>query len=326
MARRRPLGRKLFRSILPILLVVSFFLVAAIVWIIYGVTRPPRQAYLVTPQAFAQISGPGLVVSEETWSNLDGSKARGWLLRGTQGSPAIILLHRYGADRSWVFNLAVKLHETTSFTILCPDLRGHGLNPPVQWTSFGPREADDVLSALEFLHGLKAAGNKPQVGEQLGIYGIELGGYAGLRAAARDPKVRALVLDSVPESPDDLLLAAVKSTRGVDNRLSRLLAHIGIRAYFLGRYDNTATCDAARALNGPRVLLLSGAGADYLRASTAALTRCFKQPNNVEARTDLPLTGYQQPLATGEQGEVYDRQVIEYFDRTLRAASPEAAQ
>src|SRR5215813_8254663 len=99
MGRRRPLGRKLLRSILPILLVVSVFFVAAIAWIIYGGTRPPRQAYLVTPQSFAQISGPGLVVTDETWSNHDGTKARGWLLRGTEGGPAIILLHRFGADR-----------------------------------------------------------------------------------------------------------------------------------------------------------------------------------------------------------------------------------
>jgi len=197
------------------------------------------------------------------------------------------------------------------------------LNPTVQWTSFGSREGDDVLSALEFLRGLKTPGNQPQVGQQLGIYGIELGGYAGLRAAARDQKVRALVLDSLPEAPDQLFLAAVKSARGIDTPISQILARIGIRAYFLGRYDNTATCDVARTVNGPRILLLSGPGADYLRAPTVALARCFGSPNNVEARTDLALTGYQQPSATGEQGEAYDRQVIEFFDRTLRAAAPE---
>ncbi len=40
-----------------------------------------------------------------------------------------MLLHRYGGDRSWLFNLGVKINETTNFTILWPDLRGHGENP-----------------------------------------------------------------------------------------------------------------------------------------------------------------------------------------------------
>ncbi len=72
----------------------------------------------------------------------------------------MVFLHRYGADRSWLFNLGVKLNETAGFTILWPDLRGHGLNPPVNWTSFGTREGDDLIAALRFLHTLKVgAGN-----------------------------------------------------------------------------------------------------------------------------------------------------------------------
>jgi hypothetical protein len=35
-------------------------------------------------------------------------------------------------------------------------------------------------------------------------------------------------------------------------------------------------------------------------------------------RTDLPLSGFSLPSATGEQGEAYDRVVIEFFARNLR--------
>jgi len=38
----------------------------------------------------------------------------------------------------------------------------------------------------------------------------------------------------------------------------------------------------------------------------------------VEIRTDLPLTGLSLPSATGEQGEGYDRIVIDFFDKYLR--------
>jgi pimeloyl-ACP methyl ester carboxylesterase len=318
MARRRH-GRKLIRSLLPIALVLLLVLVGATGWIVYAVTRPPRQAYLVTPQAFQQISGPVLKATDETWTNRDGTKARGWLLRGAEGAPAVVFLHRYGADRSWVFNLGVKLHETTNFTILWPDLRGHGLDPPVSWTSFGGREGDDVLAALDYLHMLKGERGLALVGERVGLYGVELGAYAALKAALQDSRVRVLVLDSVPSGPDELLHAAVRGDLGIDNRPIQYLARIATRIYFLGRYNNTPSCQLAAALPSQRALLLSGDDAGYLNNSTTALARCFPNQGNVEVKTGLPLTGFQQPSATGEQGEGYDRRVIEFLDKNLRA-------
>ena len=75
--------------------------------------------------------------------------ARGWLLKGAEGAPAVVLLHRYGGDRSWLFNLGVKINETTNFTILWPDLRGHGENPLIRWTSLGVREGDDLIGGAQ---------------------------------------------------------------------------------------------------------------------------------------------------------------------------------
>jgi pimeloyl-ACP methyl ester carboxylesterase len=106
-----------------------------------------------------------------------------------------VLLHHYGADRSWLFNLGVKINEATNFTILWPDLRGHGLVPPVQSTSFGTFEGDDVLAALDFLRGQKSDDGNKLVGSQVGLFGVELGGYAALRAAAKDNSVTVLTLD-----------------------------------------------------------------------------------------------------------------------------------
>src|SRR5207253_8686303 len=106
-----------------------------------------------------------------------------WLVRGAEGSPSVILLHRYGADRSWLLNLAVKLNETTNFTVLWPDLRGHGENPPVNRTFFGAVDGDDVTAAIDYLHTLKTTDGKPQVTRPVGVYGVELGAYASLYAA-----------------------------------------------------------------------------------------------------------------------------------------------
>lgn len=318
MAIRRRFGRKLFKSLLPILLILLVALVIALGAIVRNITRPPRQAYFVTPQSFTNISGRVLRVTDETWRNRDGTAARGWLLRGGEGAPAVILLHRYGGDRSWLFNLGVKINEASNATILWPDLRGHGLNPAVKWTTFGGREGDDVLAALDFLRSQKGD-NKPQlVGERFGVYGVELGAYAALRGASQDSSIQALALDSLPGSPDELVNVALGNKLGVSNSVLLFPARVATRVYFLGKYDNTSACELAARVKNSRVLLLAGVDDSYLRDSTRSTASCFPAASNLDVRTDLPLTGYTLPSATGAQGEAYDRPVIDFFVKSLR--------
>ncbi|MGH9904187.1 MAG: hypothetical protein ACRD8U_01240 [Pyrinomonadaceae bacterium] len=317
MPPRRRLGKKFLKSLLPILLLLAVAMIVALAFIVYGVTRPPRRAYLVTPEEFSQISGPVLRVTEEAWSNGDGKRARGWLLRGIDGAPAVWMAHRNGADRSWLFNLGVKINETTNFTVLWIDLRGHGLNPPVGWTSFGSYEGDDIIAAIDFLRTLKTTNGQRLIGENIGLYGVELGAYAALHAATRDNKVIAMVLDSVPRNPDELLEAAVRDDLLMNLRPVLAISRLATRIYFLGGYKNTSSCAIAASLENRRILLLSGRDAGYLRDSTVALARCFPK-SKVEIKADLPLTGFRLPSATGEQGEAYDRQVIDFLDRNLR--------
>ena len=318
MTKSTRLFKSFSRLLLPVVLLVVVAVGAGAVWMVYTLARPAKSPYLVTPNKYGQLSTRAAQVTEETWANRDSSTARGWLLRGAEGSPAIILLHRYGADRSWLLNLGVKLNETTNFTVLWPDLRGHGVEPPVSWTSFGGRETEDVGAALDYLRSLKTQ-ERPLVGPHVGLYGVELGAYAALRAGAGSESVRALVLDSVPDSPNEVLNAAVRERTGLNNSLLKWLARNGTRIYFISGYDNTRSCEAAAKMGDRRVLLLAGNGPEELRASTLAVAQCFPNPAGLEVRGDLPLTGYNLPSATGEQGEAYDRRVIDFFDRALRA-------
>lgn len=318
MATRRRIGKKLFKSLLPILLILFVALLIALGSIVRGITRPPRQAYFVTPQSFTHISGRVLKVTDETWRNRDGTGARGWLLRGGEGAPAIVLLHRYGGDRSWLFNLGVKLNEASNATILWPDMRGHGLNPPVKWTSFGDREGDDVLAALDFLRSLKGDSRPQLIGDRVGVYGVQLGAYAALRAASQDSSIGVLALDSLPRSPDELVSATLRQDVGVGASVLSFPTRIAMRVYFLGKYDNTNSCDLAARLKNTRVLLLAGVDNSYLQESTRSVASCFPTPANLEVNTNLPLTGLTLPSATGEQGEGYDRPVIDFFVKNLR--------
>ncbi|MEO8435660.1 MAG: alpha/beta hydrolase [Pyrinomonadaceae bacterium] len=317
MAHRRTPGKRVAVAMMPIALLILLAVGSVTVWLGRSITRPLQGAYLVTPQTFSQLSGPVLKATDETWPNRDGTESRGWLLRGTPGAPAVILYHRFGADRSWLLNLSVKINEATNFTVLWPDLRGHGLDPPVKWSSFGTYEADDVSAAIDFVRSLKAPGGAAQVGDKIGLYGVELGAYAVLAAAERHPEVRALVLDSVPSGPDDLLDSAAGSSLGTNNVLLRRLARVGVRIYFMGKYRNTPSCQLAASFPKKHVLLISGEDAGYLRDSTTQLQGCFGAAA-LEAKTDLPLTGLNLPSATGQVGEGYDRVVIDFFDKALR--------
>lgn len=318
MPPKRRIGKRLIKSFLPIALVIVLAVVGSLCFIVYCVSRPEKRPYVVTPESFSRISGRALKVTDETWTTLDGRTARGWLLKGAESSPAVVLLHRYGGDRSWLFNLGVKINETTNFTILWPELRGHGEDPPISWTSLGGREGDDVAAALNYLRSLKSDNQKPLVGEKFGIYGVELGAYSALKAAQKESKIKVLVLDSVAQSPSGLLQDAVSNCVGIDNSFVHYFSGLAMRAYLLGSYDDTNACDFANSTSDPRVLLLSGPDAGELREATAALQSCFPTPTNVETRTDLPLSGFSLPSATGEQGEAYDRIVIDFFDRNLR--------
>jgi hypothetical protein len=91
-----------------------------------------------------------------------------------------------------------------------------------------------------------------------------------------------------------------------------------MRLYTLGNYDDTPSCAFASELKDRHALLLAGEDARHLRESTVALARCFPDQFKVETLTDLPLTGFTLASAPGEQGELYDRRVIDFFNRTLQ--------
>jgi pimeloyl-ACP methyl ester carboxylesterase len=313
---RRPIVR-ILRTLLPSLAILAIGLIGFGVWVVYKAAHPPQNPYLVTPDSFKILSDQGVKAAEETWSNSDGTKARGWLLRGDEGKPAVILLHHYSADRSWVLNLGVKLNEATKFTVLWPDLRGHGQSPPVKWTSFGGCETDDAGSAIEFLRSLKTSDGKPLVGENIGMYGLELGGYVSVLTAKKDPKIRALVLDSVPSSSETMLYNIVKSRSAYDWGFLRPLTRAGATLYLQQCFQDKQTCDEATQINNRHVMLLTGADTSIYRESTISLSACFPKTNTIERHSDLPLSGLNLIIANGEQSETYDRRVIDFFNKAL---------
>ena len=318
MGKTKRLVKSFTRLVLPIIVLGVLAVAAASVWLVYTVAVPPKQAYLVTPEKYGQLSTRGSKVTDENWKNRDGSQSRGWVLRGSENAPAVILLHRYGSDRSHLLDLGVKLNEATNFTVLMPDQRGHGTNPTINFTSFGGCEADDISGALEFLRGLKTEAQTPLIGQSIGIYGVEMGALVALSVAAKDEYVKALVLDSVPESSDAVLAAAVGARFPFASSVTSKIARLGTYAYFYnGCYMRDAVCETAKSVSKRQILLLAGSDAAQFQDSTSALAKCFPNPAKIESKLDLNPSGYGITNASLEQSEAYDRRVIEFFKLAL---------
>lgn len=318
MAKTARLFKSLTRLLLPALLLVVAAVVAGSVWLVYATAHPQNSRYLVTPDKYGQLSSRAAQVTNETWANRDGSGSRGWLLRGAEGSPAVILLHKFGADRSYVLNLGVKLNESTNFTVLMPDQRGHGEDPPVRNASFGGCESEDAVSAIEFLRSLRSPGNAPLIGKDIGVYGVEMGAMVALSMAAADPSVKAVAVDSVPQDSDSILKETVDRQFPFASFATTKLASLGTYMYFFdGCYRRGQVCDLARRIEGRRVLLLSGVDAQEYQDSTSRLAKCFPSNNRMEAKLDLSPSGFSIVKASIEQSEAYDQRLIDFFRAAL---------
>jgi pimeloyl-ACP methyl ester carboxylesterase len=317
-----PQIKRLFKSFSRLLLPVVILLIVAVmiasILLVHTVSAPPQAAYLVTPEKYGQLSTRGARVTDETWTNRDGTQSRGWLLKGAENLPAVVFLHAYGADRSHVLNLAVKLNEATNFTVLMPDERGHGINPTSAASSFGGCESDDALGAVEFLRGLKSENNVNLVNQNIGFYGVEMGALGALNAAAKDVGIKALALDSVPYNSDVVLASAVEKRFPFASSVTSKIANVGTPFYFYnGCYRRDATCDLAKTISDRRVLLLAGSDAADLQDSTAKLNRCLPSSTTVEAKIDLNPSGYNLMNASLEQSAAYDQRVINFFKIAL---------
>ncbi|MGI8641498.1 MAG: hypothetical protein ACR2MG_16330 [Pyrinomonadaceae bacterium] len=318
MAKITRLFKSFFRLLLPVVILLILAFAAAAVWLVHKTAHPPQNSYLVTPEKYGRFSTRGAQVTEETWTNGDGTSARGWLLRGAENAPAVIMLHRYGADRSYVLDLGIKINEATNFTILMPEQRGHGENASINFTSFGGCEADDALSAIKFVRSLKTDSQTTLVGQSIGFYGVEMGAIAALSTAAKDESIKALVLDSVPLNSDELLASAISQRFPFASLLTSKIAAKGTYLYFYdGCYKRDSMCDLIKSIEHRQVLLLAGSDAPDFQASTAKLSKCFPGETKVEAKTDLSPSGYGITNASLEQSEAYDRKVIDFFKETL---------
>src|SRR6266849_4223121 len=189
-----------YTKILTALLAVAFFAVLAATaiagFLLYRIVKPQRTSTDISMESF-----PGRPETVNFRLPQLGTR-EGWFFPGLRGAPTIVLCHGYESSRGELLTLVSALQDH-QYNVFVFDFAAHGGNVGI--TTFGYREVEEVRAAIDVL----AARNDVDPG-RFGVWGYNLGAYAALRAAEDDKRIRALVLDSVYDLPEQMVKVGVE--------------------------------------------------------------------------------------------------------------------
>jgi pimeloyl-ACP methyl ester carboxylesterase len=189
-----------YTKLIMALLALVFFAVLATTsiagFLVYRIVKPQRTSSEINMASFPgrpevmDFEVPGL------------GKREGWFFPGQRGAPTILLLHGYESSRGELLTLVSALQDH-QYNVFIFDFAAHGANAGI--TTFGYREADETRTAIDLI----AARNDVDP-TRFGLWGYNLGAYSALREAENDRRVRALVLDSVYDKPEQMVKVGVE--------------------------------------------------------------------------------------------------------------------
>jgi pimeloyl-ACP methyl ester carboxylesterase len=310
MAKRLNPILRFSRALLPIAVGLMVVVGAFEVWLVYRVTHPRRTNFEVTPNHYQLFTGEGVSWTEEQWDNTDGTVATGWYLRGATAAPAIVLNHGYSKNRAELLNLGVKLCEV-GYHVLLPDLRGHG-NSSVSYTSLGIHEKDDLNAAINYLKSKKNAQGQLLVdGNRIGVYGVSLGGYAALTAAAENPTIKVVIADSAYPKPNWLTQSVLKEMFSSDPPLLNQFADWGLRGYFWGHYNETSAEDALSRYRDQKLWLVTN------QSNTPLATDLNQTTLDLFQQAQFPKEVIKVERARAEAQDAYDDRIVAIFRKDL---------
>ena len=166
---------------------VSYFIAS-------GVTRAERAEFDDHPTDY------GLEYEDVEFVSRKGDVTlMGWYLPSPGCEASVILVHGISSNRTSREATRIAAHLVEEcFNVLLFDLRAHGTSGGARITG-GIDEAQDVLGAYDYL---QSRGSHPH---RIGVLGRSMGAGAAVLAAAAEPGIRALVLDSTYAKVNDLI-------------------------------------------------------------------------------------------------------------------------
>jgi pimeloyl-ACP methyl ester carboxylesterase len=192
---------KWYTKLLIALSALIFFAVLATTaiagFLVYRIVKPQRSSTEINMASFpgrpevADFEVPGGIGQRE-----------GWFFPGLRGAPTIILCHGYESSRGELLTLESTLQDH-QYNVFIFDFAAHGANGGI--STLGFREVDELRAAIDLL-----AARTDVDPARFGVWGYNLGAYVALREAENDKRIRALVLDSVYDQPQQMVKVGVE--------------------------------------------------------------------------------------------------------------------
>ena len=211
---------------------------------IFQVAHPPRIHEVIHPADF-------LLRSDDiSFQSTDGVPLTGWLIHGERDAPVILLCHDLGQSKSAFVDRVVPL-QRAGYNLFLIDFRGHG-GSGGKGSTLGTEERYDVLGAIDFLRT-----RRDLSAERIGLWGVGMGAYAAVLAAAERKEVVALALDSLyPDVPTYLDRTLF---RGVPESASNVTRYASFfyGPYFQWRIPKGAAARGVSALSDRNLLFIA---------------------------------------------------------------------
>jgi esterase/lipase len=268
----------------------------------YRVMTIQNETEAVTPAAYLLSSYVPL-----NFKDREGGEHEGWLLLGLKGAPAVIISHGYNSNRSDMLPLATALHENhfNAYVYNFACLRAKRF-----FSDLGVRQAAELMQAIETV--TRQPGVNPH---RVGLFGTNLGGYASLVAAAQSPKVKALAVDTIYETPEQMLKSQVDQSLGGSSPFFRFLTGAEFRLFTLKTRPYRVRENLPKLENTAKLFIV-GRDVPSLAGITEGLYAAAPPPKQLRV-----MEHSQSTLASSAEKKEYENQVITFFldNLSLRA-------
>ena len=292
------------KTAMNILIGITILIIAFSFILVYANTHPPKYPLHVPPSMYKA------EYENISFTSEDGILLKGWLMKPAQHvkrSPAIIICHGLGANRSDFTELAASLVQRGYF-VLTFDFRAHGESSGSR-TSLGLHEQKDIAAALACIKT-----HSEIAPERIGIYGFSLGGSSAILAAAKTGAFSAVVADSAFTSLKDQARDAITGFYHLPAFPFLPLAITGYELYFQARAGQVSPVSMISRISPVPVLIIAGEGDKLIPSYNGRkLYAAALEPKELWI---IPNADHGGTLAAA--GDEYEKKVGEFFDRSLK--------
>jgi len=274
---------------------LALFLISGV--LLYRVISPPAGGGDLSPDS---LLGRPTVVSFAA----PGGTVEGLFFPGRSTAPTVVLCHAYLSNRDELLTLVTTLQEH-QYNVFTFDFSGHGRNKKL--STLGFRETQELLAAVNAL-----AARDDVDRTRFGVWGTGLGAYAAASAAGSDPRIRAIVLDSVYNQPLDFLDLQIERSGLNVLPFTPTICRLAYRVMNLSARNSPTLSERLAALPGVAKLFIQANDNRPLAASTAQLFLKAAMP-----REQLNVSKSNYAAMNSDDKHEYESHVVQFFLENL---------